>query len=77
MPDEVTMYGLWQFSDENLDQQEIDFCEGTSCISRNPSYEAVRKMPCISFEFLGLRIPAQMHHVALLSQHDEEMILEH
>ena len=76
MPDEVKMYGLWQFSEEHLHQLDVDFCEGISCISRNPSYEAVRKLHCISFEFLGLRIPAQRAYAATLSQHDVEMIIE-
>ena len=75
LADEVRMYGLWQFSDKDLDRQERDFCEGTSHISRNAHYEEVRST-ILAFEFLALRIPAQMAHVAVLSKHDEEMILE-
>ena len=78
MPDEVNMYGLFfTISEEHLLQLDVDFCEGKSCISRNPSYEAVRKLPCISYEFLGLRIPAQRTFPETLSKHDAQMIIEH
>ena len=78
MPNEVNTYGLFfTFNEDHLRQLHVDFYEGISDIKRNPSFEAICKLPCISYEFLGLRIPAQRHYAAMLSKHDVEMIIEH
>ena len=78
MPDELNTYGLFStFTEDHLRQLNIDFCEGISDIKRNPSFEAICKLPCISYEFLGLRIPVQRTFPKTLSKHDAQMIIEH
>ena len=78
MPDELNTYGLFlTFTEDHLRQLDIDFCEGISDIKRNPSFEAICKLPCISYEFLGLRIPVQRTFPKTLSKHDAQMIIEH